>query len=53
VALVGIALHGRGFLVDAHDGADALMQVLVRKGHRVTDFEVSTLRTGRRRWAVR
>lgn len=50
VALVGIALYGRGLLVDTHDGADALVQVLVGKGHRVADHEVFTLSTGRRRW---
>jgi len=53
VAFVGIALYGRGLLVDTHDGADALVQVLVGKGHRVTDHEVSTLRTWRWRWVVR
>jgi len=47
VAFVGIALYGPGLLVDTHDGADALVQVLVGKSHRVTDHEVSTLRTWR------
>ena len=52
MAFVGIALYGRGLLVDTHDGADALVQVLVGKGHRVTNHEVSTLCTGRWRRVV-
>jgi hypothetical protein len=40
VALVGVALDGGGFLVDADDGADVLLQVLVGERDGVAGPEV-------------
>jgi len=47
VTFVRVALNGGGLLVDAHDGADALAQVLVGEADGVVDPEVRTLRPGR------
>ena len=40
MALVGVALDGGGFLVDADDGADVLLQVLVGERDGVAGPEV-------------
>ena len=38
--LLPVAVERGGVLVDAHDQADAVLQVLVGEGHAVSDAEV-------------
>ena len=46
--LLAVAVEGGGVLVDAHDQADAVLEVLVDDGDAVADAEVGT--TGDFRW---
>src|SRR5258706_8701157 len=46
--LLTIAVECGGVLIDAHDQADAVLQILVSEDHTVADAEVGT--TGDLRW---